>query len=172
MLPYGMTDSAITIRSLGPEDWAAFRAIRLRALSLHPDVFLASHAKTKAMPESEWRSLLNGQGKWVLALFDGKKIIGINAVITKGASEEGNAGFHMSFIEPDYRGRELFHRLNQACIEWARAQGLRFVYVGVRDGNTPSERAFLRCGFKQVDAQETNWPDGTTSLENIYRLEL
>ena len=118
--------------------------------------------------------MLDGKGKQIFGLFDGKTLIGITAVFTDREDPSGQTGvFAMSFIEPDYRGQGYADLYYKARIDfgvsytpWTR------LAVSHRADNEPSKRAILRHGFVFTGQKEKDWPDGKRLDEMMYELDL
>lgn len=164
----------VFVRALNPDDFVIFRAMRLRALEAHLEDYCA-HLETKLRYEdSDWQFTLNGEGKQVFGLFDGLTLIGITAIFTSGEDASGQMGvLAMSYIEPDYRGKNysaLFYQARflfaAAHLPWTR------LTVSHRRGNESSRRAILRHGFTLTGTRQTNWSDGTRDKEFLYILDL
>ncbi len=166
--------SDIYIRALTPDDWEIFRALRIRAITLHTNYFLQHPDKAKELPVTHWQETLDGKGKQVFGLFDGQVLIGITAVFTWRADPKGATGFMaMSFIEPEYRGRGYSDLLYKARIDFAvKHHAWDRLIIGHRAGNKPSEAAIKKHGFKFVRTDEIEWPDGTKDTEYNYEMDL
>ena len=48
----------VQIVGLAPDEWPAYRALRLRALTEEPQAFGESYANAAALPEARWRRRL------------------------------------------------------------------------------------------------------------------
>ncbi|MDN5768889.1 MAG: hypothetical protein L0H96_22325 [Humibacillus sp.] len=57
----------LLLRVISPEDWAVFRALRLRALADSPNAFGVTLAEATANAELIWRDRAGGPGPGVLA---------------------------------------------------------------------------------------------------------
>ncbi len=164
----------ICLRPLVPVDWEVFRALRLRALSMHPGFYSGTFADAETRPPEEWQEMLDGKGKKIFGLFDGSELIGITAVFTCRDDPDRQTGvFAMSFIEPDYRGQgyaDLYYKarvdFGVRHLPWARLS------VSHRADNEPSRRAILRHGFRFIGEKEKDWPDGTMMDEFMYEMNL
>ncbi|MBL8543244.1 MAG: GNAT family N-acetyltransferase [Hyphomonadaceae bacterium] len=165
---------AILIRPLQEDDWAPFRALRLRALQSEPGVFATAYAEAAARPESQWRWTVSGADHQAFGLFDGAALIGITAIFRDSEDPSGaTAMLAMSFIEPAYRGRGLSQLFYDARLAWARAHGgFRRIVVSHRASNEASRRANQRHGFTLTGSAPRTWPDGVTEDEISYELLL
>lgn len=163
----------IIIRALEPPDWKIFRSLRLKALQNHPGNFLDEYTKSEGQPESYWQEMLDGNGKKIFGLFDGKTLIGIGGVWIEEAPEVGQfAAFHMMFIEDEYRGKKLSRLLYEERIKFARDSGVNAAYVSHRKSNDASKFANQKFGFKLHREDKIVWPDGQEEIDCIYKLDL
>jgi RimJ/RimL family protein N-acetyltransferase len=165
---------AIHIRSLDPSEWTIFKDFRFRSLEAEPGKFSSSYGREAAMLPQEWQDTITGPDHQVFGLFDQAHLIGITAVFTsrEDASCE-TAILAMSFILPEFRGRNLSRMLYEARLEWiwAHPQFTRVV-VSHRDSNAISRRANQRYGFVLSGRAKRKWPDGTTEDEVFYELRI
>lgn len=166
----------ISLRPLTPADWEIFRALRLRALRMHPGYFSAAAEEREKDPPEHWQHTLNGEGKIVLGLFDGPALIGITAAFTVTGIEDPadqSGVMAMSFIEPAYRGQNLSDLYYEARIDFARRHlPWKKLVIAHREGNEPSRRAMLKHGFIFTHTEEIDWPDGTRDLQHNYEIDL
>ena len=164
----------VTLRALTPDDWEAFRVVRLRALGMHPNYFCSTVETTKARPVEYWHETLDGKGKAVFGLFDQDNLIGITGVFTWDEEPSGKTGLlGMSFIEPDYRGNGYSEMFYKARIEFAVSH-MPWKKLGVfyREGNEPSRASVAKHGFQFVESKDRDWPDGKRDKEYMYELDL
>jgi RimJ/RimL family protein N-acetyltransferase len=159
---------------LTPDDWETFRSARLKALKEHPGVYLSSYAVEAEASEAEWKGMLDGKGKCVIALFDDDRLIGFAGVFTWRGDPKGKNGvLAMDYIEPSYRGRGLSRLLYQGRIDWALDQEqFAKLVISHRQGNEASRRANQAFGFEYVGRQKIRWPDGAEAEEWNYLLDL
>lgn len=165
---------AVTIRQLHEPDWQIFKGMRLKALQMHSDVFASPYAKEAVEPDSWWQQTLDGKGKAVFGIFDGKAMIGFTGIFTARIDPTSQTGIlAMSYIEPDYRGQGLSQLFYKARIDWAINQPqLKKLIVSHREGNESSRRANQAFGFMLDNKERKLWPDGTEALEWNYTLDL
>jgi RimJ/RimL family protein N-acetyltransferase len=164
----------ISIRPLKPADMQAFKAIRLKALQAHKNVYLGKYEDAITRPDFEWLEMLDQKGKCIFGLYDVDKMIGLTAVFTWKEDPKGETGvLAMSYIEPEYRKLGLSRHFYEARIHWA-LQHLPWkkLVVGHREGNEASRRAMIGNGFKFTNKKKILWPDGIEDWEYNYELDL
>jgi len=169
-----MAASGVHVRALGPDEWEAFRDMRLFALRTEPGVFLSPYEKEAAQTPDEWRARLSRDAGQAFGLFDGAKLIGITGVDTWRHDPTGRtAVFFMSFIVPEYRRRGFSRLLYEARLAWVAEQPhFEKIVVSHRVGNEISAKANRPFGFAFVRTETKSWPDGTTGDELVYEKRL
>jgi RimJ/RimL family protein N-acetyltransferase len=166
--------SDIHIRALEPEEWIAFREIRLRALAHSPGAFFTSQAQAEALSDDAWRWMVAGENHQTFGLFDGEALVGVTGIVPDSTDESGEtAVFVMSYIQPAYRNRGLSRLFYEARLAWARAhRRYRRVVVSHRASNVASMKANQRFGFRHIETVSHEWPDGIVEDDIRYELIL
>jgi hypothetical protein len=77
------------LRRLGPDDWEAFREIRLRSLADSPDAFGSTSAREQEFTEDDWRRRLGGP---VYAVTDPGPVAVGGSSTTTASSTSGGCG--------------------------------------------------------------------------------
>ncbi|HEY3528770.1 MAG TPA: GNAT family N-acetyltransferase [Nocardioides sp.] len=123
-----------SLRRLGPDDWASFRDIRLRALAESPDAFASTLAREQAFGEDDWRTRLTGP---VYAVADPEPV-------AVGGLFDADGVFHVwgMWTDPAHRGRGHARRILDALIP-ADADAVLDVNVN----NEGARAAYERYGF-------------------------
>lgn len=162
------------IRALEPEDWEAFRDLRLIALETDPTMFGSTYERESAFDEATWRDRVSRRGKEMFGLYDGDNMIGLTGIITDPELDGGNTAMLVaSFLLPKYRGLGLSTMFFEARFAWAkRYPNINKIVASVRATNNPSQRAVERNGFKEVARISRIWPDGTAGDQVDYVLRL
>jgi GNAT superfamily N-acetyltransferase len=132
-----MSDTAL--RRLGPDDWRAWRDLRLAALADAPEAFGSSLEKESAYTEAEWRDWLE-PGRGLKAIAGPAGIIGAWVPPDRGGAVE----LYSMWVSPSWRGRGIGDRLVAEALGWA---GERRVDLWVVGGNAAAERLYRRHGF-------------------------
>ena len=110
---------------------------------------MMSQAKTEVLKQSP-KTILNEFKRMetcFLGMFDGDKMIG-----TIIGSSDGRKGWiNRLAIDPDYRGRNLAHRLIEECERYLYDLGLSVIACLIEDVNFPSLSAFKKAGYEITD---------------------
>lgn len=159
-----MTD--VTVRVLGEDDWAAFRAIRLAALNDAPDAFAASLEEEQGYAEDFWRLRLRRSAR-LLAEGDGSdgepSRLGVVSLgegegegkgegKDEGKDEDGRvAEIFGLWVAPAARGTGVATKLVEASAERARQDGRTHVTYWVGTDNGRAVAFASGIGFRPTD---------------------
>lgn len=131
------------LRVISGEDWAAFRALRLRALVDSPTAFGATRAEAEGQPETAWRDRAEGPGPLVMAFRDDEPV----AMGGLFAPEHSHEAFIWGmWVAPGSRGAGLGTRILRELL--ASAVRLdRGAALHVTEGNDGARRLYEAHGF-------------------------
>lgn len=125
--------SEIIVRSLAPEDWKAFRDLRLKALKENPLAYGIAVTDESVRPDEEWQAICqdayHGNGKWYLIAEYKNRLVGV-----LGAHEQGGTYMrHLveivgAYVDPDFRRcgvmKQLFCALKNRLLETPHVEQL------------------------------------------------
>ena len=134
------------IRRLGPEDWAAYRAIRHEALANHPEAFVSTAESFGQKSEAEIRQMLEVLTIFGAVLPDGT-IGGINAFLRNEGAKERHRGWMIQvYVRPEHRGTGMSRALVEHLVDHARHHVVQ-IHLGVWSENEPAIRLYRKLGF-------------------------
>jgi RimJ/RimL family protein N-acetyltransferase len=143
----------ITVRRLEPDDWAAWRDIRLAALADAPHAFGSSLARERDLTEANWRERLEpANGVTVVALL-GDRVVGAAGGYTPPGAD--SVLLVAMWTHPDVRGHGAGGVLVDEVLAWAGENGWSEVRLRVADGNDAARRLFERHGFVPTGQRDT-----------------
>jgi GNAT superfamily N-acetyltransferase len=137
-------DPRVSVRQVGPADWAVVRDLRLRALVDAPAAFESTYEGEQGRSEEEWRAwLTRPTGVTVVASLNGQP-----AGLAGGYVEEaGHVELISMWVVPSARGSGVADALVGEVVRWARVQAAKEVRLWVTRGNDVAERLYSRHGF-------------------------
>ncbi|GAA1135854.1 GNAT family N-acetyltransferase [Kribbella jejuensis] len=146
----------IDIRPIGPDDWKAWRELRLAALQEAAFAFGSQYADWADAPEERWRQRLSEPGAYqVIASIDGTP-----AGMAGGFPHDNEAELVSMWVAPEGRGKGVGNALMQAIENWARTIGVTALKLSVVPGNDPAHNLYLRHGYVDTDELGDLMPDG------------
>jgi GNAT superfamily N-acetyltransferase len=162
------------VRRLDPDQWPAYRAIRLQALQDAPDAFGSTLAGALALTAEDWANRLaqaavSGGDCPLAAELDGKLVGLIWA--RADAQQADNINLYQMWVAPQWRGQGVAGMLLGAVIAWARSRGARSLELGVNCANPVAIGLYVRTGFVTVGSP-CPMRAGTALMEQRMRLEL
>ena len=130
--------------TLMPGDGPRLRAIRLRALADAPDAFATTLAEARAWSDARWEEQVATLPTFVWHEH------GADLGMVRGAPRDGDpeARYLISlWVAPEARGRGVGAALVHAVVAWARAEGLRRLFLDVGARNDAAQALYARLGF-------------------------
>jgi predicted GNAT family acetyltransferase len=94
------------LRRLGPDDWEAFRDIRLRSLADSPDAFGSTLEREQAFTEADWRQRVSGP----VYVVDDPAPVAVGGVF----DNDGVGQIWGMWTDPEHRGRGHARRILDA----------------------------------------------------------
>ncbi len=158
-----LVDPRVSVRQVGPVDWAVVRDLRLRALQDAPAAFESTYEGERGRSEDEWRAWLNRPtGVTVVASLNGQP-----AGLAGGYVEEaGHVELVSMWVAPFARGSGVAGALVDEVVNWARLQAAPEVRLWVTRGNDVAERLYSRHGFVR-SGQVQPLPPGHPCVDEI-----
>ncbi len=140
------------LRTLTPEDAAAFQALRLRGLQECPEASASSHEEEALTLQAEIeRRLQPKNDSAMIGLFRDEKVVGLTGVQREGMAKLAHKPFIWGvYVAPEARGygvgtSVVSHALNYA----SEVLGVRQVNLGVNAANTAAVELYKKLGFVQ-----------------------
>ncbi|UYN98777.1 MAG: GNAT family N-acetyltransferase [Devosia sp.] len=136
-----------TIRRLGPDDLAAYRAIRHEALANHPEAFVSTAEAFAQRSDDDIRRSLEALTVFGAVLADGS-LAGINAFMRNDGAKENHRGWMIQvYTRPNHRGTGLSRALVEHLVNHA-SQHVIQLHLGVWSENEPAIRLYQKLGFE------------------------
>ena len=133
------------MRRLGPDDAAAFQALRLEGLATDPCAFAASHDEEVGQSLGEVAGRLERQP--VFGAFDGMDLLGIAGFAMPPLAKKRHKGVLWGvYVREAARGRGLGRALVLAVIEHARAHVAQ-LHAAVVTSNHAARELYRSLGF-------------------------
>ena len=149
------------VEALGPEDWRAWRDLRLEALKDTPIGFAELHADALLVTDEEWQARWARPGARFLAYDQTDHALGMAGGFR---DEEGVPILFGVYVRPAHRGGGVLEALVDAVAPWAAPDPLT---LDVHVDNARARRAYEKLGF--VLTGETT-PGGGTDGRGLERM--
>ncbi len=140
----------VAIRTLGPDDLAAYRMIRLRMLSEHPEAFSSDVAGFAARPDAEVAAgLAETADSFYLGAFDGGALVGTVAFYRETRMKVRHKGHIVGmYVAVEAQRRGLGRALLEEALRRVRAMdGVTQALLGVVADNAPARALYESLGF-------------------------
>jgi ribosomal protein S18 acetylase RimI-like enzyme len=141
------------VRAVGPDDWAAWRALRLIALEESPEAFSSRLADWQGEGDREerWRERLASVPFNVMS-FDGDRVMAMASGVPDGDSVE----LISMYVRPDARGTGVAGAVVEEVARWAAERGAAAVILAVRESNGRARAFYRRLGFAEAGSVSTD----------------
>ncbi|GAA3605319.1 GNAT family N-acetyltransferase [Microlunatus ginsengisoli] len=137
-----MTD--VTVRLLDESEWAAYRAVRLRALEESPEAFTATLAEESERDEAFWRERMTRSHR---LLAERPEPVGIVSVGPYD-SDPTSAECYGLYVVPEARGSGVAWKLVEAAARLATREGYHRLYYWVGTDNPRAIGFGSNAGFR------------------------
>lgn len=141
------------IRPIKANEWAAYRALRLRALQDSPNAFGSTYEAESTERDQKWAERLE-------CLDTSERDRALIAEGTDGfcglawckisADEPSQANLYQMWVAPEVRGRGIGRALLAEALNWAVRAGVQRVVLGVTVSNSPAWKLYESTGFHPV----------------------
>ena len=138
-----------TLAEAGPDDEGLFRALHQLDETTSRDI--PTSEEIGSFPYEVWRrDLLEAPGKspeWLWLALDGKKPVGMATLKREGERAAWNA---YTGVDRAYRGRGVARALKLRTIQWARQNGVDFIYTGNDIANQRMLAINIQLGYEPL----------------------
>ena len=166
--------TAITYRTLLPDDWETYRELRLAALRESPDAFGSTLVAEQPRSPEQWRDRLVAAqvsgGDLPLVALVGKYAVGLVWAKVDATDAEIVNVFQM-WVAPEQRNRGIGKALLGQAISWAKSNNAKALQLGAVCGDTPAIRLYSSVGFLPIGSTEP-LREGSSLLSQNMRLGL
>lgn len=132
------------------------REIRLRSLAGDADAFGSTYEHALTLPADWWergaRRSDQGVQRTFVVVDEDDAWLGI-ALVRPHDESPDDAVINAMWVAPEARRMGAGRALLEACVEWAREQRFRSVYLHVRVANAVARAAYAAAGFAFVRAK-------------------
>ena len=140
------------IRTLTPEDAAAFQTLRLRGLKECPEAFASSYEEEAGTPLEEIeRRLKPKTDSAIVGAFRQDELVGLTGVQREGMAKLAHKAFIWGvYVAPEARGNGVGSKVVGHALKYAaESLGVRQVNLGVNTKNSPAVALYGKLGFVQ-----------------------
>ena len=141
------------VERVRPDDWPAWKAIRLEALADTPIAFMELLADAQAKTDAQWRDRTvaaaegDAHGLWLAR--DGDRVVGCIGGMRYEAGDD--VVVYTVYVSPTARSAGVLDLLLDAVTAWARTlDGVGRLRLEVHEDNARARAAYLRRGFVET----------------------
>ena len=153
----------IEIIELTPDDWQAYRALRLEALQTSPQAFGSRYADNLQHPEAWWRGRLEKaeNQSWLLFAKKQEQLAGMIGAFEP--TDNDVAEIISMFVSPQFRRQGIARALMSAVLERLQSKDrLKIARLEVNNQQLSAVRLYESFGFQIVSTDGGQAGDGKT----------
>jgi ribosomal protein S18 acetylase RimI-like enzyme len=137
------------ISSLNRENWAAYKALRLKAIANTPLAVWSTHEEEAALTQAQVRERIEpGPHQIVFGAFKAGQLVGIAGLKHQTLQQVAHRAMVWGVaVDQDYRQQGIAKRLLQRLIAHARDQGLLQIQLAVAVENRAAQALYRSLGF-------------------------
>ena len=158
------------IQDLTVEDWARYRAIRLRALADAPDALARTLAEETGFDPTRWQARLGADAATFVTVVD-RQDCGL-ATGAPWPGRPGVAGLFGMWVAPSARRGGVGLALIRAVAGWAQGAGFTRLALNVGNANARAIALYDRAGFVATGRTSTLPPPRNHIAEHERELRL
>jgi GNAT superfamily N-acetyltransferase len=139
------SESTLTIRLCGTNDWEDLRVIRLEALSDTPDAYGSTYEESLRWSDAQWKNAASTR-LYYLADRDGRVV----GMVSGGFNDAypGTRWLYGMYVTPSERGTGTAVLLVRSIGEWAKGHGVDEVYLHVGSSVLRARAFYEKVGFR------------------------
>jgi ribosomal protein S18 acetylase RimI-like enzyme len=147
-----VSEPAITIRRLSPEEAALFREIRLEGLRRDPDAFSSTFEEESEKPLAFFADRLAASS--VFGAFRNTELLGVAGFYVQPGPKHGHKGTLWGmYVRPQARRTGTGGKLVAAVVEHARGR-VEQIQLTVISKNLAARRLYERFGFEEYGVEK------------------
>ena len=170
-----MSDTGrIEIARLVPDQWSAYRQVRLAALAEAPYAFSSTLDRERGLDEQNWRQRIESAATF-MAWLDGEPVGTATGRVNKPGQDYDVAGSWQlvaMWVDPQARGTTVAGQLVEAVARHARSEGAPALTLWVTDVNARARAFYLRLGFRPTGVHELVRPTEPDHTEELMIRDL
>lgn len=160
-----MEAKPLLIRYISHEDIDAFRRIRLEALACEPASFASLFEDWEKLSDDQWQQRLQDH---IFIAFSDDEPVGIMGLSRLRPTKMAHrANLVMVYIQKRFRGTGLSKNLLDAVIDFAKANGILQIELGVSAENLDALRLYRRNEFVDIGLSPRGFLDEGRAIDEV-----
>lgn len=159
--------TGVEIVRLEPDEWQAYRELRLEALQESPQAFSSNYHEQAAYPESYWRGRLEDAARnkqsWMVFARAGQRLVGMGGAFRGGMDGDkrmDQAVVIAVYVTPSWRSRGVSKLLMYDILDRLKESGIRTAVLGINSEQRAALQLYELVGFRTVEKKMELMGDG------------